>query len=123
MAPDLAIGPAALFESPASARPTSWSAGGDTLGRPTGPQPSSLPASGESEAPLAQLALAAASERFPTRTVEIATVPDSATGRIVYRISDRLSGEVLMQEPAESLLRFYATARAATDGPLVTIDA
>jgi hypothetical protein len=122
MSPDLAFGATALLDSPAVARPASTVVGsGEFAARAAGLRKS--PVAEVLTPPLAQLARAVVSERFPTRSIEVAAIPDGATGRVVYRVSDRLSGEVLMQEPAENLLRFYANARAASDRPLLTIDA
>jgi uncharacterized FlaG/YvyC family protein len=48
---------------------------------------------------------------------------DTESGRSVYRVADRTTGEVLMQSPAEELLRFYASSRVALERPLLAIDA
>lgn len=64
----------------------------------------------------------AASALFRDREVEVQGFRDAGSGRFVFRVADRRSGEVLMQEPPEALLRFFASARDAL-GPLVRIEA
>jgi hypothetical protein len=66
---------------------------------------------------------AAARAMFQDREVEITSFLDEDTGRTVYRVADRSSGEVLHQSPPDALLRFFATTRAALNGPLVAIEA
>ncbi|MFO1069667.1 MAG: hypothetical protein U1E14_14200 [Geminicoccaceae bacterium] len=65
----------------------------------------------------------AASGLYPDRSVQVSSFVDGASGRSVYRVADRVTGEVLMQSPAEELLRFYASSRAALERPLLAIDA
>lgn len=64
----------------------------------------------------------AASALYADRDIEVSSFHDETTGRMVHRIADQRSGQVLMQTPSEELLRFYASSRAATS-PLVAIDA
>lgn len=64
----------------------------------------------------------AASTLFRDREVEVQGFRDAASGRFVYRVADRRSGEVLVQLPPEALLRFFASARDALE-PLVRIEA
>lgn len=64
----------------------------------------------------------AASALFRDREVEVQGFPDAGSGRFVYRVADRRSGEVLIQLPPDALLRFFASARDAL-GPLVRIEA
>lgn len=66
---------------------------------------------------------AAARAMFQDREVEITSFLDEDTGRTVYRVADRSSGEVLHQSPPDALLRFFATTRAALNGPLVAVEA
>ena len=66
---------------------------------------------------------AAARAMFQDREVEITSFLDEGTGRTVYRVADRSSGEVLHQSPPDALLRFFATTRAALNGPLVAVEA
>ena len=66
---------------------------------------------------------AAARAIFKDRDVEITSFQDKDTGRTVYRVADRSSGEVLHQSPPDALLRFFASARAALDEPLVAVEA
>ena len=66
---------------------------------------------------------AAARAMFKDRDVEITSFQDEGTGRTVYRVADRSSGEVLHQSPPDALLRFFASARAALDEPLVAVEA
>ena len=66
---------------------------------------------------------AAARAMFKDREVEITSFQDEGTGRIVYRVADRASGEVLHQSPPDALLRFFASTRAALNRPLVAVEA
>jgi uncharacterized FlaG/YvyC family protein len=66
---------------------------------------------------------AAARAMFKDRDVEITSFQDEGTGRTVYRVADRASGEVLHQSPPDALLRFFATPRAALSRPLVAVEA
>ncbi len=59
---------------------------------------------------------------FPGRDVDVSTFFDEASGRYVHRVADRLSGEVLTQQPTEDLLRFYQETRPAS-GALVAVTA
>ena len=65
----------------------------------------------------------AAAGLFPDRSVQVTSFVDTDSGRSVYRVADRTTGEVLMQSPAEELLRFYASSRAVLERPLLAIDA
>ena len=76
----------------------------------------------DADAALHRAAEAAVARMFAGRTVSIASYHDESTGRMVYRVSDAHSGEVLLQQPAEALLRLYASARAE-GGPLLAIEA
>jgi hypothetical protein len=60
---------------------------------------------------------------FTDREVEISSFRDEGAGRVVYRVADRASGEVLLQSPPDALLRFFASARAALSEPLVSVEA
>ena len=55
--------------------------------------------------------------------LEVTSFHDPGAGRLVVRIADRRSGEVLIQSPPDALLRFFAAARAALEEPRVVIDA
>lgn len=65
---------------------------------------------------------AAARGVFGEREIEVEGFRDEASGRFVYRVADRRSGEVLIQSPPDALLRFFASARAAL-GPFVAVEA
>lgn len=65
----------------------------------------------------------AARALFPDRDVEVTSFQDAGTGRLVYRVADRASGEVLHQSPPDALLRFYASVRASLEQPLVALEA
>jgi hypothetical protein len=56
----------------------------------------------------------AAGALFAGREVAVETRHDEATGRVVVRIRDRASGEVMAQMPPEELLRFWAAVRGET---------
>jgi hypothetical protein len=61
----------------------------------------------------ADRAAAIAAERLlGGREVEVSGFHDAGSGRFVYRVTDRYSGEVLTQLPSEELLRLYAGLRA-----------
>jgi hypothetical protein len=66
---------------------------------------------------------AAVRAMFPGREVEISSFHDEGAGRVVYRVADRSSGEVLLQSPPDALLRFFASARAALAEPLLSVEA
>jgi hypothetical protein len=66
---------------------------------------------------------AAARALFKDRDVEVTSFQDQGTGRIVYRVADRASGQVLHQSPPDALLRFFASARENLERPLVAVDA
>lgn len=66
---------------------------------------------------------AAARALFKDRDVEVTSFQDKGTGRIVYRVADRASGQVLHQSPPDALLRFFASARESLERPLVAVDA
>lgn len=72
---------------------------------------------------LDRAAAAAARSMFKDHEVEVTSYHDDTSGRFVYRVADRLSGEVLLQSPPETLLRFFADTREALDKPLVTVHA
>ncbi len=72
---------------------------------------------------LPELAERAVNELFAGREVDVRSFRDEVTGRMVYRVTDRRSGEVLVQSPPEELLRFYAAARRPPGAPLVTFEA
>lgn len=48
--------------------------------------------------------------------LRVSTQPDKATGRVVLRIEDRATGEMVEQYPAEALLRLYAAMRDSVGG-------
>lgn len=88
---------------------------------PTAPADRVRSRSDAADAPLRDAAEAAIARLFAARTVAVTSFHDESTGRMVYRVSDAHSGEVLLQEPAEALLRLYASARA-DQGPLVALE-
>lgn len=65
----------------------------------------------------------AASAMFAGREVEVTSFHDQGSGRIVCKVADRSSGEVLMQSPPEALLRFFAKTRDALAEPLLAVEA
>jgi hypothetical protein len=66
---------------------------------------------------------AAARALFPDRDVEVTSFQHEGTGRLVYRVADRASGQVLHQSPPDALLRFYASAREGQERPLLAVEA
>ena len=66
---------------------------------------------------------AAARALFRDRDVEVTSFQDEGTGRIVYRIADKASGQVLHQSPPDALLRFFASARRSLERPLLAVEA
>jgi len=98
-------------------------------GQPGGPLPGAVPHQPRPAAPTAiarpvrplaepqtvgqldeQLARAA-SALFRDRDVAVETLRDEPTGKVVVRVKDRSSGEVVAQMPPEDLLRFWAAMR------------
>jgi hypothetical protein len=70
---------------------------------------------------LDRAAKAAARAVFEQREVEVTSFHDEGTGRVVYRVADLKSGEVLLQTPPDALLRFFASTREALAEPLVAM--
>lgn len=69
-----------------------------------------------------QIAQRAADLMFEGREVEVRGFQDDSSGRFVYRISDKSSGQVLVQTPPDALLRFFASYEGEAK-PLVSVDA
>ncbi|MDX6750794.1 hypothetical protein SH611_13305 [Geminicoccaceae bacterium 1502E] len=65
----------------------------------------------------------AASALYGGREVAVSSFVDETTGRQVYQIADRTSGEVLSQSPPEALLRLYAAMRAEQQVPQLVAQA
>ena len=94
-----------------------------------GSRGSAMPAAGtasgrtvEPRQALEQATRLAAHALFEGRDVEVTSFHDPASGRIVCKVADRSSGEVLMQSPPEALLRFFASTREALSQPLLALD-
>lgn len=125
MVMDLSIQPPAVQGAVAAARASGSAA---AVRQPSVSASASASASarpaGEADAgsTLQAAARLAASALYADRDVEVSSFHDEATGRMVHRIADQRSGQVLMQTPSEELLRFYASSRGAAS-PLVAIDA
>ena len=92
-------------------------------------RPAPLPAAGaasgrtvEPRRALEQATRLAAHALFEGRDVEVTSFHDPASGRIVCKVADRSSGEVLMQSPPDALLRFFASTREALSQPLLALD-
>jgi hypothetical protein len=66
---------------------------------------------------------AAARALFKDHDVEVTSFQDKESGRLVYRVADRASGQVLHQSPPDALLRFFASARESLERPLVAVEA
>ncbi|MGD9508694.1 MAG: hypothetical protein AB7I59_04255 [Geminicoccaceae bacterium] len=64
----------------------------------------------------------AARALFQDRDVEVTSFQDKDSGRIVYRIADRASGQVLHQSPPDALLRFFASTRQSLERPLMAVE-
>ncbi|HMR32201.1 MAG TPA: hypothetical protein PKA13_13340 [Geminicoccaceae bacterium] len=117
---DLSIQPPAVFDGSAAVRGATRTAG----------QAPSRPGAGTDAADLVSgdealhaAATRAAASLYSDREVEVSSFHDESTGRMVHRIADPYSGQVLMQSPSDELLRFYASSRPAADRPLLAIDA
>lgn len=65
----------------------------------------------------------AAQDLYKGRDVQVTGMMDDQSGRMIYRVTDRESGELLVQSPSDALLRFYASGRAEQEGNLIEIDA
>lgn len=68
-----------------------------------------------------QAAQKAAELMFSNKEVEVRGFRDDGSGRFVYRISDKTSGQILTQTPPDALLRFYASYEGVSK-PLVSVD-
>lgn len=64
----------------------------------------------------------AARQIYSERDVQVSNFYDEATGRQVYRVADKHSGEVLNQSPPEELLRLYASIRKESEEPILALD-
>lgn len=69
-----------------------------------------------------KIAQKAADIMFKGQDVEVHGFLDDNSGRFVYTISDKNSGQVLAQTPPDALLRFFASYQGASS-PLVSVDA
>ena len=72
---------------------------------------------------LDEVAEKAARSMFPDRDVRVESFHDEQTGRFVYRVADKDSGQVIHQSPPDQLLRFFASNRQPDEGPLVHLEA
>jgi len=70
-----------------------------------------------------RVAREAAQILFGGRELDVRGFLDDGSGRFVYRISDRKSGEVLAQTPPDALLRFFASYQEQAAKPLISVDA
>ena len=70
-----------------------------------------------------QAASRAAEALFGGRDVSVESFYDEGSGRAVYRVADRVTGEILVETPPEELLRFFASARERPGSPLVALEA
>ena len=77
---------------------------------------------GSFAADLASAAEQAARRLYADREVKVSNFYDEATGRQVYRVADKLSGEVISQTPPEELLRLYAEMREESGVPILALD-
>jgi hypothetical protein len=109
------VAPGGLRNDPRGAAPTSPQTTGPRVAAPTGPE-RTAPSVEPSEA-LDRAVRLTARRMFAAAELDVTNFRDEATGRIVYRIADRSSGEVLVQSPPDELLRFWASARAALAEP------
>jgi len=109
--------------APAGDRPASVRAGAP----PTAPPVAAIPAravqpvrpGAEADRPrldLARMLQEAAELRHPGREVRVRFARDEAADRLVVRVEDPRSGEVVAQYPPEELLRFCAAVRAERRG-------
>lgn len=73
--------------------------------------------------PVRQAASRAAEVLFGGREVEVDSFYDEGSGRAVFRVADRRTGEVLVETPPEELLRFFASSREPAGSPLVVLEA
>ncbi|MCS6781265.1 MAG: hypothetical protein NZ555_16360 [Geminicoccaceae bacterium] len=111
----------ATFNLPALPAPVrSPARAGEPPAQPAAPRVTA--AAVEPVQPVERAIEAAASALFGDREIEVEGFRDEASGRYVYRVADRRSGEVLIQSPPDALLRFFASARAAL-GPFVAVEA
>lgn len=69
-----------------------------------------------------QVAKQAAELMFKGREIEVRGIHDDGSGRFIYRISDKSSGQILAQTPPDALLRFFASYEGVSK-PLVSVDA
>ena len=60
-----------------------------------------------------------AQEHFKEREIDVRSFYDEASDRVVLRVTDRTTDELLVQSPADDLLRFFASGREVKQGILV----
>ncbi len=108
------ITPALRF--PRMEPPTRGSAAGDAAAARRGG------GSGEKQVNLDAAVRDAAKQLFADRNVDVRGFHDPAADRMVYRVVDTRSGEVLFQSPPDQLLRFYAMSRGLENRPLLRVD-
>jgi len=77
---------------------------------------------GESERVLEKVVTRLAENVYPDRQIEVNNFVDEGSGRIVFRVADKESGQVLHQSPPDELLRFFASGRHPASRPLVYLD-
>ncbi|MFO1035252.1 MAG: flagellar protein FlaG [Geminicoccaceae bacterium] len=86
-------------------------------------RPAAQPTAG-SDLPQAvqQAAARAVRDLYREREVAIESFRDEGTGRLVYRVTDQRTGELLTQTPPDELLRFWAASQDRVgDPPLLDV--
>ena len=69
-----------------------------------------------------QAAARAVRDLYREREVAVQSYRDEGTGRLVYRVTDQRTGELLVQSPPDELLRFWAASQAGDGGtPLLDV--
>jgi flagellar protein FlaG len=86
------------------------------------------PRQGANATPAASAALEsavarAAEQYYAGRDIEVHSSLDESTGRMVHKITDRATGDVIAQSPPEELLRFFASGRAELPRPWLQLEA
>ncbi|MCB1885823.1 MAG: flagellar protein FlaG [Geminicoccaceae bacterium] len=64
-----------------------------------------------------------AQEHFKEREIDVRSFRDEASDRVVVRVTDRATNQLLVQSPADELLRFFAGGREVGQGILLDTSA
>ncbi len=85
------------------------------------PQPAQETAQITANRPMDTAVQRAVQQLFEGRNVDVRSFHDEKANRVVYRVVDAESGEVILQSPPDELLHLYASFRQQAEGSLLRI--